>query len=150
VYPYFSIGINEDMSTLKGVKSKTYLMYCQDTLTAHFEYDIVGRLIFKADEYGDTSIYGYTENSNEWIYAFDTNKDTLCARDIKFDESQSPNQIISNYKNGASKFEIKRINDSIFETYVDEIPKIQFVLDNQGRQQKISKFNNGWQTYITY
>lgn len=91
-YPYhFSIGENDEMEQLKGIKTKIMkLKYKDTTLVANFQYDSLGRLIFKKDEYGDSIRHFYSGNSIDWNYTLDDNIDTVCKRKFEYNSANSP------------------------------------------------------------
>lgn len=151
-YPYhFSVGENYEMEKIEGIKSKTMkLKYKDTTLFAKFEYDTSGRLIFKKDEYGDSERHYYSGNSKDWNYLIGDKGDTICERKFVYNSENIPIYINQKCKNWSSEYIVKEINDTLFETYLDSIPKYKYSIDQLNRKKTIWKFDNGWKLYLKY
>lgn len=142
--------MNAQVSELKGIKEKTVTYYgTGDTLIGYYEYDKKGRLTKRFDIHEGDSVYFEYDNTDEWVLQRSVNGDTIAKRTIQFDQKNKQLKATIEKKGVISSFEVKKVNDTLFQVYSNGYLHSTVLLDKQERVKRFIGSSN-WQTVYGY
>ncbi len=114
-----TVWMNGQSAIPNGVKEKIVTYFNgRDTLIGFLEYDKKQRLTKRFDRtVGDSVSFRYN-NSNEWVTMYSIDNDTVATKTILFDQKNKPKKVIIEGDGLLlSYYEIKELNDTLFQVY---------------------------------